>query len=970
MKLLWIFLAAMFAAEPAHAGPIATAIGAAVAWIGTAFAAGGFFTTVIGQIVLSVGMSLLSKALQKKPKYPGVSFDVEVGDDRPLSFIIGRYASAGRRKYAGTWGSNNGYYVEVIELSNIPVSALSAVFIDGERHDFVAGVDPKGAAYAPAAGAPERIWIKFYDGTQSAADAYLVEKFGAHQDRPWGVEMVGRGTAYAILTLQHDSANLTNRPEVLFEIDGIKCYDVRKDSTVGGSGSHRWGDPSTWEHTLNGAVISYNVARGIYYGSEWIFGGQNFGAWRFPASAWMAAANACDEAVALASGGTEAAYRVGLEVSVDLDPGEVIQQIGLASNMQFAEVGGRLKPVVGPTGSAVYSFSDENLIVTDAQGLAPFPSLDQTFNAILATYPEPLEGWKNKDAAEYRDAVLVADDGRYLPASMGYAAAPYPLQVQRLMRSQLLDYRRFRTHQISLPPEAYALEPLDVVSWTSARNGYVDKKFRVTSVAKKKGFSVSLTLREIDPSDYDWSSSYERSVETGWIGAVERPAVSISWFTAAGVTIIDAAGGPRLPAIQVGAESGEFGAVAVQVQALLDGVVVYDGERPYDPDAAEWVSILPMQTLPATAYLVRGRFVTRSTAESEWSNYIAVLTPDVRFTSGDLADEINNAISQAREEADAARAAADAATTKADAALADLSWLSPSFTALAGDVSGNSSAITLLGARVDTVDGELSAQAGSITTLSAQLGAVEATASTQSIAIATLEGNAAATLSFRAKAGSSGALLELVATDGPSGVASVARIEATNILLDGSVYAQHLAANSVLAQHISVASLDAISANLGSIQVGSANIATAAVDTLKIAGYAVTFPQAVVGSPTSGYINGTHGLVTIATLNVNGSGAPARISGGATITHANDDQVSIYRTDWTRFEIGLYLNGSLISGLTNCHVDGYNNPYIRLPSLRSVSGSATIELKLKCLGGTAAWTKYIQPTIEYLELKR
>jgi hypothetical protein len=37
------------------------------------------------------------------------------------------------------------------------------------------------------------------------------------------------------------------------------------DSTVaGGSGSHRWNDPSTWEWSDNPAVCRYNWVRGIY----------------------------------------------------------------------------------------------------------------------------------------------------------------------------------------------------------------------------------------------------------------------------------------------------------------------------------------------------------------------------------------------------------------------------------------------------------------------------------------------------------------------------------------------------------------------------------------------------------------------------------------------------------------------------------------------------------------------------------
>ncbi|TXR46351.1 hypothetical protein [Phyllobacterium endophyticum] len=61
-------------------------------------------------------------------------------------------------------------------------------------------------------------------------------------------------------------------------------YDIRRDSTNGGSGAHRWDNPATWEPSDNPVVLIYNIIRGIYYGTEWVYGGQNLPAYRLPAS--------------------------------------------------------------------------------------------------------------------------------------------------------------------------------------------------------------------------------------------------------------------------------------------------------------------------------------------------------------------------------------------------------------------------------------------------------------------------------------------------------------------------------------------------------------------------------------------------------------------------------------------------------------------------------------------------------------
>ncbi|HRM76288.1 MAG TPA: phage tail protein, partial [Paracoccus sp. (in: a-proteobacteria)] len=200
-----------------------------------------------------------------------------------------------------------------------------------------------------------------------------------------------------------------------------------------------------------------------------------------------------------------------MQISADMTPADVLEEIGRSANMRFAEVGGMLKPIVGLPGAAAFAFTDDSILITEGQSYKPFNGLGETFNALSATYPEPAETWSSKDAPEYVDAdAVTADNGRYLPTSISYPAAPYRNQVQRLMRAQMRDYRRMRVHQFYLSPEAIALEPLvDMVSWSSNRNGYDNKLFIVEQVDPTPAMNVMVTLREVDPSDYDWSSDFE-----------------------------------------------------------------------------------------------------------------------------------------------------------------------------------------------------------------------------------------------------------------------------------------------------------------------------------------------------------------------------------------------------------------------------------------------------------------------------
>ena len=649
LKNLLLAALAIGIAGPAHAGPVA----AVVAWVGNAMAAGGWLGAVT-QMAVGLGASLLSgviaKAVADRPKID-VQFEAQFGDDTSLSFVVGDYATAGKVKYIGSWGKNSRYITEVIEVSCLPQTGLSAIWVDDEAGTVLDDDDTDGTGYnlgRPVTnyddpgddGAGHRIWVRWIDGTQTAADPMLVAVFGDDPDYPWTSAMIGMGKSYAVVTTRYDDDTLTSKPSYLFQPAPLSMYDPREDSMVGGYGSQRWGNRSTYKPTRNPAVIAYNIIRGIYLGSEWIFGGRNLPAWRLPLAEWFAAMNACDEPVALAGGETEPAYRCGLRISADMSPADVLEEIGRAANMRFAEVGGMIKPIVDLPGAAVFGLTDDDILITEGQSYKPFNSLDDTFNALSATYPEPAEKWSSKDAPEYVDADATAEDGdRYLPTSLAYPAAPYRHQVQRLMRAQMRDYRRMRRHQFHLPPDAYALEPgVDMVSWTSARNGYINKLFVVEDVAKTPGMNVLVTLREVDPGDYDWSSDFEMPTDVV-TPVVPRPWVEVvTGLSVEGVIIRDASSNARRPAIRVSCSGDEVGITEIHIQARVSGrsELLIDALRPFGAPYSWYL----LDVLPAETYDARAALISERTPRRQWSVWHTVTTPNVRLSREELEADI------------------------------------------------------------------------------------------------------------------------------------------------------------------------------------------------------------------------------------------------------------------------------------------------------------------------------------------
>lgn len=612
------------------------AIGLAISTAVSAFtstALGTFLTqSIVGRLLTSVALSALQTALVRKPRPPGIKTnDTAAGGMNPVSFIIGKYATAGYAVCpAMTHGkvdkTPNAYMTYVINLGDIPGMELERLCIDGIWGDIdylqttEYGNPIRGRFYTAA-------WVKYYDGTQTVADPMLLAKYGSYR-RPWTADMVGTGVCYAIVTFRYNPKLFRALPKCLFEMSGIPLYDPRKDSSVGGSGSMRWANKATWVPSSNPAVQTYNILRGIElpYGAVW--GGEAEAA-DIPLADAFAAMNACDVAVPLTAGGTEPAYRTGFEIGVDDEPATIISELMAGCAGKIVEAGGFWKMRVGGPGLPVYFFSDDDVVITDGQSLEPFPSLDRTHNAIHASYPEPANLWQPKDAPPRYNTTWEAEDkGRRLVAELQLNAVPYSLQVQRVMRSAIQEERRFRQHSLTLPPDAALIEPLDAVAWTSARNGYTAKVFQCEEGADSLTTLLQrVTIRERDASDYDWVAGFElpTAVVDGEIAdPLPQYVPGFNMVSDSVGTTISMSSRPALRLLWDGDEQDDVIAIKWEVRLAGSTAVIISGSS---HEVAAGQIYLSAGVLPATSYEGRVRFVARH--ETAWTGWQAATTATV-----------------------------------------------------------------------------------------------------------------------------------------------------------------------------------------------------------------------------------------------------------------------------------------------------------------------------------------------------
>lgn len=619
-------------------------------------AASGFFATAgigaaigsaINSLLTSVALSALSRALG--PKRGGAreaglrTTSTMAGGTSPEGFILGWYATEGQlvcppMSHGTVDKTPNAYLTYVIELGGIAGQGLDGLIIDGEP------VTLGGTAHAdyglPVQGRFDgAAWIKYYDGTQVAADPMLLAKYGTYPERPWTSNHIGAGLCYAILTFKRDPEIFSGYPKVRFVMTGIPLYDPRKDSTAGGSGAQRWGNKSTWSTSENPMVQAYNILRGITLPGGHVWGGEAAAA-DLSYAQWAAAMNDCDE---ISDGA--ARYRSGFEVLVEDEPYGVIEELLTACGGQLAEMGGEWLPAVGKPPLPVMFITDDDVIATEADEFTPFGPPDETYNAVSATFPRPSSVWEASEIVPIYFPLLEAEDGgRRLVASLALNACPYAKQVRRVAREAVKDSRRWRRHVISLPPEAAALQPLDTINWTSARNGYIAKRFEVVEVARDpQGASVQVVLRERDPSDYDFEAEDLPSVPSP--KPVRPAAQAVPGWSVTATTMRDGSGNARKPALLFAWNTDaaeDARGIKWELRRVGETEVDLRGST-HDVDVG---SLRVAQgILPSTSYQARARLVLRK-RQTAWSSWLSVTTGDVRLRKVDLADDVTDYMSE------------------------------------------------------------------------------------------------------------------------------------------------------------------------------------------------------------------------------------------------------------------------------------------------------------------------------------
>lgn len=605
-------------------------IGAAIGAIAGAIGAVGSFITglgFIGKLALGIGLNLAASYLQRRkqerPEPTGVQIQTQYGADVPRQVAMGLVGIAGHECHVNAYGSDNKWLQDVYQVSDYYCSDLSRVAINGEwvtldrnNPDPDKGWPVTSGDYAGV------VWIKWYDGKQVAADAALVAN-AKPADR-WTADCKGIGNAYVIVTAEFVRDKQLGRPDMFFEVKGAPLYDWRKDSTVGGSGAHRWNDVSTHEFTENPIVMDYNYRRGLSVNGD-LFCGMEMDASDLPLDKFTSAANVCDETVE-----GEARYRCSIMMDCTATHGDNIEALMKSCGGVVIDAVDGSWPMVGAAQPVVATITDDDLVVGEPVRWQKYRSMSELVNSIQGTHPDPEQLWSmvGYESIVLDDAIVV--DRRTRDVPMDFPTVRSPRQAKQLASIYAAENRLEATADITVRPRWQVLKAGDWITWNSARYGtktYIVVSRVLKSLDSDKPRVAVLSLQERNAGIYD---------------GVQNPVPIVPYPPGKPVYLQEVANF-QLAAVLAGTADKLMPAIRAQWDPI-DDVTVVGVDLEWWPTAqpaakgslrvSDDVSsaVLVEGVVSDTEYSVRTRLVTSPQRVVAWSDPETITTPDQPYT--------------------------------------------------------------------------------------------------------------------------------------------------------------------------------------------------------------------------------------------------------------------------------------------------------------------------------------------------
>ena len=515
-------------ASPAHADPITAAIVTAFASIGvtvSASAVGAFLISTALSIVLSVAMKLFGPKNNAQDRQASVQ-SINIGEN-PRELLLGQVATGGSLADAFNYGGEYGtdWEVLIITVADHRCAGLVGFYVGDVYVPFTGD--------GPVSGYNGQLEVYWLEGTEAQNMPSVVTTYGG-----WDTDSNLAGCACVVVAYKADKSDAKNpiwtsgRPTFLWVVKGKLCYIARKDSSVGGSGPHRWNNPSTWEWTDNLIDCRYNWVRGVYACDRinqpgMLLVGRGLSDIEAPPARTFAAANTCDELVALKNGGMEPRYRCNLVVKTSDDYIDTEEMFAAACAGIIVQRQGGVEVEPGSARSVVAEITDADLIVGETVTFNRFKPDTDRINTVIPRYIEPDQQWSDHAAPLRRVLADLAQDGGPREDTLTLTAVTSGTQAQRCGEIRRRQARLERSATLTLGPRFAHLEEGDWIAWTSARHLRGQRVvFRITSYNLAESWRNTISIEEIVAACFDWNAPVDELIPGAVAEQQNAPGIS------------------------------------------------------------------------------------------------------------------------------------------------------------------------------------------------------------------------------------------------------------------------------------------------------------------------------------------------------------------------------------------------------------------------------------------------------------
>jgi hypothetical protein len=329
----------------------------------------------------------------------------------------------------------------------------------------------------------------------------------------WFAAAAGKGIAHYSMRWNFDSENGKRKlnggipTRITQVVKGAKVYDPRLDSSIGGSGSHRANDQSTWEYTNSSKDIGANWALIVahYLLGYKINGSLVYGVGVSPADIdWTQVANMATVCEQVVDG--KPRYRVGGMFAITQDHESIISQLESAIGGKVSKVGGKYyiwcpHNDLTPAGT----MTDDDIILDSGVAFKPAGPIEDLYNTAIGQYVEPELLYQMTQYPEVVESDAVTEDGKRRLLEQNFSIIQDVEIAQRVAREMVRRTRYTGTITVVVGPRGLLIRPFDVINANFRETNFTNELFRVVGVQYSAQGAVALQLLEEDASIYDTS---------------------------------------------------------------------------------------------------------------------------------------------------------------------------------------------------------------------------------------------------------------------------------------------------------------------------------------------------------------------------------------------------------------------------------------------------------------------------------